>query len=50
MQIFRDLNDAGKTIVLVTHEPEIAAYAKRRLTFRDGLLVADQRGEARVTA
>ena len=50
MRIFCELNDAGKTIVLVTHEPEIAAFAKRRLTFRDGVLVADQRGEARVRA
>ena len=50
MQIFGELNDAGKTIVLVTHEPEIAAFAKRRLTFRDGVLVTDQRNEARVRA
>ena len=48
MQIFCELNDAGKTIVLVTHEPEIAAFAKRRLTFRDGVLVADHWSEARV--
>jgi putative ABC transport system ATP-binding protein len=50
MHIFCELNDAGKTIVLVTHEPEIAAFAKRRLTFRDGLLVSDQRNEARARA
>jgi putative ABC transport system ATP-binding protein len=48
MQIFCRLNDAGKTIVLVTHEPEIAAFAKRQLTFRDGVLVTDRRNEARV--
>jgi putative ABC transport system ATP-binding protein len=47
MTIFRALNDAGKTIVLVTHEPEIAAFAKRQLTFRDGMLVSDRRNEAR---
>ena len=50
MRIFCELNDAGKTIVLVTHEPEIAEFAKRRLTFRDGVLVSDQRGKVRATA
>jgi putative ABC transport system ATP-binding protein len=47
MRIFCALNEAGKTIVLVTHEPEIAAFAKRQLIFRDGLLVTDRRNEAR---
>ena len=42
MQLFRELNDGGITIVLVTHEPEIAAYAKRLLLFRDGRLIEDQ--------
>ncbi|WP_038140475.1 ABC transporter ATP-binding protein [Thiothrix lacustris] len=41
MALFQQLNDAGKTIVLVTHEPEIAAVAKRKLMFRDGELVED---------
>ncbi|HEY3515514.1 MAG TPA: ABC transporter ATP-binding protein [Gammaproteobacteria bacterium] len=50
MRIFCELNDAGKTIVLVTHEPEIAEFSKRRLTFRDGVLVSDQRGKVRATA
>jgi putative ABC transport system ATP-binding protein len=50
MRIFCELNDAGKTIVLVTHEPEIAEFAKRRLTFRDGVLVSDQRGKVSATA
>jgi putative ABC transport system ATP-binding protein len=40
--IVRQLNeDQGLTIVLVTHEPDIAAYARRVLTFRDGLIVSD---------
>jgi putative ABC transport system ATP-binding protein len=40
--IVRRLNeDQGLTIVLVTHEPDIAAYARRVLTFRDGLIVSD---------
>ena len=46
MELFTALNAEGKTIVLVTHEPEIAEYAKRRLIFRDGELVSDERGQA----
>lgn len=42
MKIFRLLNDRGITIVMVTHEPDIAANAKRRLIFRDGLIVDDK--------
>jgi putative ABC transport system ATP-binding protein len=41
MALFQSLNSEGKTIVLVTHEPEIAAFAKRQLHFRDGELVSD---------
>ena len=41
MELFTSLNANGKTIVLVTHEPEIAEYAKRKLVFRDGELVED---------
>lgn len=42
MQIISELNrDQGITVVLVTHEPEIAAYADRVLTFRDGEIIAD---------
>jgi putative ABC transport system ATP-binding protein len=41
MLIFEDLNRRGITIVLVTHEPDIAARARRRLTFRDGRVVGD---------
>ena len=43
MELFTSLNANGKTIVLVTHEPEIAEYAKRKLVFRDGELVEDIR-------
>ncbi|MCP5278391.1 MAG: ABC transporter ATP-binding protein [Thiobacillus sp.] len=42
MTLFQQLNDAGITIVLVTHEPDIAAFAKRMLVFRDGKLVEDK--------
>ena len=46
MQLFQSLNDGGMTIVIVTHEPEIAAFAKRQLLFRDGELVSDKRADA----
>lgn len=41
MGIFSDLNSQGITIILVTHETDIARYARRLLTVRDGLLVSD---------
>jgi putative ABC transport system ATP-binding protein len=41
MAILQTLNRAGATIVLVTHEPDIAEYCSRIVTFRDGLLLAD---------
>ena len=43
MALLQHLNQAGLTIVLVTHEPDIAAYARRVLTFRDGRLLRDER-------
>lgn len=42
MSLFQALNDSGKTIILVTHESEIADYAKRKLIFRDGELISDE--------
>jgi putative ABC transport system ATP-binding protein len=42
MKIFRQLNDQRITIVMVTHEQDIASNAKRRLIFRDGLIVDDE--------
>jgi putative ABC transport system ATP-binding protein len=41
MEIFQDLNDRGLTVVLVTHEHDIAQFAKRVITFRDGLIRTD---------
>ncbi len=41
MQIFQQLNDGGLTIVLVTHETDIAQYAKRIVVFRDGKIMRD---------
>lgn len=42
MEIFQDINDQGHTIVMITHEPDIAAHAKRVITIRDGKLVNDE--------
>lgn len=41
MNIFRGLYDEGRTILLVTHEPEIATYASRNVVLRDGVIVED---------
>jgi putative ABC transport system ATP-binding protein len=41
MSIFQQLNRRGITILMVTHEPDIAAYTGRHLIFRDGLIVSD---------
>jgi putative ABC transport system ATP-binding protein len=41
MSIFQELNEKGMTVVIVTHEPEIADFTRRHLLFRDGLLVSD---------
>ncbi len=43
MGIFQDLNDSGKTIVLITHEPDIARHAKRVVHVRDGKINQDER-------
>ena len=42
MEMFQALNDSGITIVLITHEKDIAAYAKRNIAFRDGRIVKDE--------
>jgi putative ABC transport system ATP-binding protein len=50
MELFQNLNTReGITIVLVTHEPDIAEYAKRRIVFRDGLIISDSSQEAAVS-
>ncbi len=41
MAIFQELNEEGKTIVLITHEQDISEHAKRVVTFRDGKILSD---------
>jgi putative ABC transport system ATP-binding protein len=43
MKLLRDLNEQGRTIVLITHEPDIAAFAQRVVRVRDGVVVSDER-------
>ncbi len=47
MDLFSSLHAAGNTVIVITHEPDIAAYAPRLLRFRDGTLVADVQQEKR---
>jgi len=42
MELFTRLNERGITVVVVTHEKEVASYARRVLTFRDGRMIADE--------
>ncbi len=50
MSLFQRLNDQGMTIVVVTHEPYIAGFAKRILRFRDGRVIGDETVERPNTA
>lgn len=47
MGIFQKLNDDGITLVVVTHEPDIAEYAARRVVFRDGSVIEDEAVKSR---
>jgi putative ABC transport system ATP-binding protein len=42
MRIFQELNDQGRTVIIVTHEPEIAEHTKRIVRFRDGQIIEDK--------
>jgi putative ABC transport system ATP-binding protein len=50
MGIFQQLNDRGITIIMVTHEQDIAAYARRNVVMRDGMIVADRAVTKRLSA
>jgi len=43
MALFQDLNDAGMTIIIVTHESDVAHYTKRMVELRDGRVIRDER-------
>jgi putative ABC transport system ATP-binding protein len=49
MQMLRELNRAGKTIIMVTHENDIAAWARRVVRLRDGCVESDVRNDTRTT-
>ncbi len=50
MEIFQQLNDEGHTIVMITHEPDIAQHAKRIIHIKDGHLIKDERVTHRTVA
>ena len=50
MDIFQKLNDKGITIVMVTHEPDIAQFAKTNIVFKDGKIIANHEVEGRKIA
>jgi putative ABC transport system ATP-binding protein len=41
MALLTQLNQQGMTVVVVTHEPDVAAYASRTITFKDGKIIDD---------
>lgn len=48
MKIFQNLNDLGTTLLMVTHEPDIAQYTKRIVRVRDGLITEDKEVQNRI--
>lgn len=42
MDLFQELNKEGKTIVLITHDLDVASKAKRRITLKDGKIISDE--------
>ena len=50
LALFEDLNSSGRTIIMVTHEDDVAAHAKRIIRLRDGLLQSDRLNDHRVSA
>jgi putative ABC transport system ATP-binding protein len=49
MTLLRRLNDEGRTIIMVTHEPDIALWAKRQIVMRDGVVFKEIVNSVRTT-
>lgn len=47
MAIFQKLNDRGNTIIVITHEPDIAAHSKRIIHLKDGVITSDEKNKKR---
>ncbi len=47
MAIFQELNDSGHTVIMITHEPDIAAHSKRVIHLRDGKIITDEKNRNR---
>ena len=43
MKIFSELNASGKTVILITHDRQVASYAKRLITIQDGRILSDEK-------
>jgi putative ABC transport system ATP-binding protein len=50
MEIFSELNRDGNTVIIVTHEPDIAEWTHRVITFRDGLVIDDRLNQPNTTS
>lgn len=48
MQIFKKLNESGHTIIMITHEPDIAEHAKRIIMIRDGKIISDRKNGSKI--
>ncbi len=49
INIFQEINNKGATVVMVTHEPEIAQYTKRIVTFKEGIIISDEKNNQLLT-
>jgi putative ABC transport system ATP-binding protein len=49
MRVFESLANSGQTVIMVTHEPDIAAHARRVVVLRDGVIASDDRREQTAT-
>ncbi|MGH3926358.1 MAG: ABC transporter ATP-binding protein, partial [Pseudonocardiaceae bacterium] len=50
MKLLVGLNEAGRTVVLITHEEDVAGFARRVVRLRDGLIISDQTQKQRTQA